>query len=438
MWLTSCTGSKKFFKAAERLEQQGLVSDAAEFYFESLQRKPTNVEARIKLKEVGQKYISMLSSEFFRNYNTQQYESSIETFEKLKEFESKAEALNVNLEYPKTYEDDYKHCIENYCSKNYNEAFTLVNQKKYKEAIPYLEKVKKYNSAYKNTQQLDIIAFCEPLYQSAVNNIENKNYTSAQSQLASIKEKADSYKDAIELLEMVSSRQKTSFILFEPKNSGDASEKSIKEYLSSNFNQSAIQKINNVTIINNTPFQTATSKVDFNNNTNVDLIQAIKKATGADYFYVYDIINKNEFNSGINKTSARGFQEVKIRKNDTLVITEYRPFDYNIAKAQRSFSYDFKYKIINANTNQVIASQIQNFKSWDAVEYQEFSKNFTGNINTLFPYNPQQTATANQFNPRAWRNLYSARNTLKSMDELKNDAFKQNVNAFINSTKIMK
>ena len=253
-----------------------------------------------------------------------------------------------------------------------------------------------------------------------------------------IKQKTDTYKDAIELLDMVTARQKTSFILFEPKTSNDASEKSIKEYLSSNFNQSAIQKINNVAIINNTPFQTATSKVDFNNNTNVDLIQAIKKATGADYFYVYDVMNKNEFNSGINKTSARGFQEVKIRKNDTLIITEYRPFDYNIAKAQRSFAYDFKYKIINANTNQVVASQIQNFKSWDAVEYQEFNKNFTGNINTLFPYNPQQTASANQYSPRAWRNLYSARNTLKSMDELKNDVFKQNINAFINSTKIMK
>ena len=82
--------------------------------------------------------------------------------------------------------------------------------------------------------------------------------------------------------------------------------------------------------------------------------------------------------------------------------------------------------------------EIQNFKSWDAVEYQEFNKNFTGNINTLFPYNPQQTASANQYSPRAWRNLYSARNTLKSMDELKNDVFKQNINAFINSTKIMK
>ncbi len=434
----SCTGSKKYFKAAERLEKQGLVNDAAEYYFESLQRKPTNVEARIKLKEVGQKYVSMLSSEFFRNYNTQQLEASMETYEKLKEFDSKTSALNVKLDYPKTYEEDYKKCVENYCSKNYNEALVLVNQKKYREAIPYLDKIKKYNPAYKNSQQLEIVAVCEPLYQSAINSLENKNYSSAHNLLVNIKSKTENYKDSRDLLEMTSAQQTKSFILFEPKPGRDASEQSIKEYLVNNFNQLAIQKMEAVKIINNTPFQNATARVDFNNNTNVDLIQAIRKATGADYFYVFDITNKNEFSSGLNKTPARGYQEVKTRKNDTLIITEYKPFDYNLVKAQRSFSYDFKYKIINAYTNQIVSSQTQSFKSWDAVEYQEFYKSFNGNMNTLYPYNPQQTAAANQFNPRAWRNLYSARNSLKSFDELKTDVLNQNLNLFINSAKIMK
>ena len=70
--LFSCTGSKKYFKAAEKLEKQGLFNEAASYYLESLQRKPSNVAARIKLKEVGQKHASSLASEFFRNYNTQQ------------------------------------------------------------------------------------------------------------------------------------------------------------------------------------------------------------------------------------------------------------------------------------------------------------------------------------------------------------------------------
>ena len=75
--MITCSGSKKYFKAAERLEKQGLINDAANYYLQSLQRKPTFVDARIKLIEVGQKHISSLASDFFRNINTQQLEASL-------------------------------------------------------------------------------------------------------------------------------------------------------------------------------------------------------------------------------------------------------------------------------------------------------------------------------------------------------------------------
>ncbi len=436
--LAGCNGSKKYFKAAERLEKQGLVNEAAEYYYESLQRKPTNVNARIKLKEVGQKYVSNLASEFFRNYNTQQTEASLESFEKLRDFNSRANGLDVKFDYPKTYEDDYQKAVETFCLKNYNQAAVLVNQKKYSQALGYISAIKKYNSAYKNTPQLEIIATCEPLYQSAINNLENKNYSAALNQLSAIKEKTDNYKDYKDLLELATAQQTKSFILFQPKPSGDNAERDVEEYLFNNFGQISVQKLRSIKIINNTPFQNAPGSTDLNSGENVDLIQAIRKATGADYFYVYDVTNRRETNSGVSKTPYRGFQEVKTRKNDTLVITEYKAFDYNLAKAQRAYSFDFKYKIINAYSNQIVASQLQSMVSQDAVEYQEFARTFNGNINTLYPYNPQQTAPANQFGPNAWRNMFSARNSLKTFEELKNDAYNKTLNLFVNSAANMK
>jgi hypothetical protein len=436
--ICACSGSRKYFKAAEKLEKQGLVNEAAEYYLESLQRKPTNVEARIKLKEVGQKYVSGLASEFFRNFNTGQLEGSLETFEKLKDFTGRTSALNVQLDYPKTYDDDYRKSVETYCSKNYNMAFQLVGQKKYQEALTYSDKVKKYNPSYRNIQQLDIVATCEPLYQNAINALENRNYSGALDFLSRIKSKTENYKDMNDLYDLATAQQTKSFILFLPKAGADHTEKEIEEYLFNNFSEIASQKLKAVKIINNTPFQDAPNNDLNNNNANVDLIQAVRKATGADYFYVYDVINKKEINPGLSKTTARGYQEVKTRKNDTLIITEYKPFDYNIVKAQRTFSYDFKYKLINAYTNQIIASQTQNIKAQDAVEYQEFHKTFSGNINTLYPYNPQNTAPMAQYNPRAWRGLFSARNSLRSFEELRSDAYKQNLNLFTNSANNMR
>lgn len=428
--IAGCSGTKKYFKAAERLEKQGLVNDAADYYLESLQRKPTNVQARIKLKEVGQKHASNMASDFFRNYNTQQTEAALSSFEDLKEFCTKTSALNVIMDYPKSYDEDYQKAVETFCYKNYNLAYALVNQKKYPDALEYIQKIKKYNRSYKTTQQLEIISICEPLYQNAVTCIENKNYSGALNLLTNIKSKTDSYKDMQDLLILASAQQTKSFILFQPKNSDTKNEKEIEDELFNSFNQVASQKFNYAKIINNTPFtfiqEAAGSFV------NVDLIQAIRKATGADYFYSFNISNAQEYNSGAQKTYSKAYLKVATITG-TVVTTEYHPIDYNNVKANRSYSYQYTYKLTNAYTNQIVSSQSVKVNAQDAVEYNEFTKNFGGNLNNLFPYNPQQVAPIAQYYPTQWRKLFSANSTLKTFDVLKTEAYDQTVNLFSNS-----
>lgn len=436
--LAACTGSRKYFKAAERLEKQGLVNEAADYYLEALERKQSNTNARIKLKEVGQKYVSNLSSEFFREYNTQQLEASLETYEKLKAFTAKTSALNISLDYPRNYEDDYQKAVENYCQKNYNQVLVMMNQKRYSEALAFISRIEKYNSGYKNIKQLSMVAYCEPLYQSAINNLENKNYSSALTQLANIKQKTDNYKDSRDLLELASEQQSKSFILFKPRSSSDKGEMEIESYLFDNFNQAATKRFTSVKVINNSPFQEIQANTDLSSSSSIDLIQAIRKATAADYFYIYDVSNRKENNAGPSRSYGKGFQKVQTRINDSTVITEYKAFDYTLTKAQRSFSYDFKYRLINAYTNQIVSSQSQTIKAEDAVEYQEFSKKFNGNINSLFPYNPAKTPINQQKNPTAWRELFSARNNLRSFEELKSEAYSETISVFINSGRSMK
>lgn len=427
--VTSCTGSKKYFKAAERLEKQGLVNEAAEYYLESLQRKPTNVEARIKLKDVGQKHVSNMASDFFRNVNTQQLEASLESYERMKEFTGKTAALEVVLDYPKGYDDDYQKAIETFCSKNYNLAYAMVNQKKYNEALGYIQKIKKYNQSYKTTPQLEVIAVCEPLYQNAVTCIENNNYPGALNLLSNIKSKTDNYKDMQDLLALASAQQTKSFMLFGPKSSNDRNEKEIEDYLFNNFNQVAAQKFDYAKIINNTPF----TFIPDGNAANVDLTQAIRKATGADYFYSYDISSPREFNSGPQKNYAKAYLKRTV-VSGTVVTVEYDPIDYANIKASRSYSYMFSYKLVNAYTGQIVSSQNMNVAGQDAVEYNEFVKSFNNNnINNLFPYHPGQLAPAAQYNPAKWRQLFSANANLKSFDVLKTEAHNQAINFFSNS-----
>ena len=86
-----------------------------------------------------------------------------------------------------------------------------------------------------------------------------------------------------------------------------------------------------------------------------------------------------------------------------MVITEYKPVDYAIVKASRAYSFMYSYKLINSYSNQIISSQSQIIQAQDAIEYNEFARTYSGNINTLYPYNPDQTLPTARYNPSNWR-----------------------------------
>ena len=86
----------------------------------------------------------------------------------MNQFSSKSKVLNVDLNYPQAYKEDYNKALEYYLAKNYSEAKDLVNKGKYDIALKNIAKIKKYDSNYKNINELEIIANCEPLYILAI------------------------------------------------------------------------------------------------------------------------------------------------------------------------------------------------------------------------------------------------------------------------------
>lgn len=431
--LLACSGSKKYFKAAEKLEKQGLVNDAANYYLESLQRKNSNVEARMKLSQVGQKYVNNMASEFFRNHSTQQVEAALESYERMIDFTQKTKALEVKLDYPKAYDDDYKENIEKFCEKNYTQAYNLVNIKSFTNSRKHINNVKKYNPNYKDISNLDIISVCEPLYQNAVSALENKNYQSASSLLNSIVSKSADYKDTKDLIELTNSTLSKNMLFFTPTNTTNKNEKELEEFYFNQFSQSAQQKYKNLNIINNTPFTKINNATDINNSGNIDLIQAIRKASNADLFFIFDVADYKENDNGGQKSLQKGYQEVKTKVNDTLTKTDYKEFSYYTVKHVKSVSIQYHFKLINAYTNQIIKSNTQTFSANDAIDYNQFANKNNMNINTLYPYNPLMTAQVNQFNPRNWRSSFSNPRNLKSTSELQTEINNKVIQSFNSS-----
>jgi len=412
VFFSACSGTRKYYKAGEKLETEGLTDEAAEFYLEAVQRKTTNVGARIKLKQVGQKYVSELGSDFYRNYNLDQTEASLQSFEKLKSFISRSGEQGVNLIYPSEYEDNYKAIIEKYCFKNYTLGTDLLKSKNYSDALKYFANVVKYKPDYKKLAQLKIIAICEPLYQNAIAAIENKNYIQATRFLSAIQQNnPNPYKDSKDLWGLCVIQQKKGILLFK---SGSSTEKKIADYLFDNFSSIVVKDLATVSLISNGPF---VSLPQGNSGINTDLIQSIRKATGADYFYTFDITDKQLQYTEPTKNIAKCYRRVTYRTNDGRLMMDYKPTDYYHVTGKKRFAYQFKYSLINAVSNQMVCSENITMNMQDNLEYNEFVFAPQLSMDNYFPYNPLSSFGA-QYNIHSWRNLFYANRTIMSEQQL--------------------
>jgi len=426
--LVSCTGSKKYFKAAEKLEKQGLVNEAASFYMESLERKPNNTKARIKLKEVGQKYINNLSSKFFREYNSGEFDQSIETFDKLKAFTSKGASFNVELNYPQAYNTDYENALDKYLNRHYDNAYIYLNNSNYDAALREINKIKKYQPEYKRTQEFEITAICEPLYVSMIKDMENKNYKNADEKIDRIITKKSDYKDVIDIKELLTGLLNIKLMVIKPKISD---EKEIEDNLMNEFTKESTTFSKNFSLINNSPFITKADIDKLSNTGNIDLLQGIKKATGVSFYFIYDISNVQVNEPKSRPIQQTAFQQVTEKRNEVLV-TECLKIPYSEFKISKSYSYDFKYKLLNAENNQLVLTNTESCVGRDMVEYYEFSggTNIINSMNKIFPYDPCTTPQINQYNPNQWRKKFSEKRELQSVTTLKKEADAKSISSF--------
>lgn len=424
----SCTGSKKYFKAAEKLEKQGLVNEAAEFYLESLKRNIKNTDARIKLKEVGQKYLDFLSTQFFREFSTNQYEASISTFEKIMDFKDRASALGVELSYPTAYKDDYQTAIDYYVEENYSKGLNIYKQKKYKEALPYFEKVKKYRPEYKKLQTYYITAHCEPIYQSIVIDIQNKNFQRALQNISQIYKVTDNYKDVKEIEALCQSALTKNVLVFQPDFSSRAFTFSNidKELTTEFFNQ--LFNSNNASSFLKLKQDNTFGKLNYDNiKNNPDLLRAIAKATNSDYFFIASISNRQVFSPKPQVSQFNAYQEI-VKKVGETFFTEYVAVPYNNVKMQKSFSFNLSYQIIQTQNLQSIINQNIPVQINENKEYNEFLSKPTADIRKYYPYNPSITPPFSQYNPKAWRDLFFVSKEMKSDQQLKDEALQQALN----------
>lgn len=411
--LVSCSGAKRYYKQGIKYEESGMIDMAAEMYLNAIKSKPTYIDARIKLKDIGQRHVAQLSTNFFKNYSTQDYEACLENFTKLKSYCEQSQSFEIQLDYPKSYDDDYSVALEAFSEDQYVKSKQWLRKKRYPDALQHIQKIRKFNPQFKNTEELFVIASCEPQYQTAVLMLGQKKYELAIQALQTIKTVTTDYKDYSDLYDLtVLKLQKRILVL--PKNTKASSESETQLYQS-------FLSISSPTLefINEPTFLKSASQLELHQN-------VLAQATGASHIVLYSVSDFNQNTIGPRRTSYTAYQEYRYKKNDQ-IFTDYNPVSYANVRGERYLQYKFEYSIYDNRQNRSVESKSESIKASDIIEYNEFDGQYQGNINQLYRNRPTGNIVLGE---GVWRNLFSARNKFLSYEALKQQAFDKNKTSF--------
>ena len=95
MSISSCNGAKAYVKKAIKLEESGMMEEAASHYMTALRKKPENLDALVGLKRTGQITLSRYIADFDSAVFLGDRESAIDSFHKAEEYNEWLEELNA-------------------------------------------------------------------------------------------------------------------------------------------------------------------------------------------------------------------------------------------------------------------------------------------------------------------------------------------------------
>jgi tetratricopeptide (TPR) repeat protein len=422
----SCHSSKHFYKVAAKQEAGGLVNEAAESYFTSLQRKRTNVDAQIGMKRTGQLVLNNLLNDFSKYKNFGDQKSAVYAYRQANNYKERIQSVGVSLLLSDIYERDYQESKGTYLKGLYDEGNLLLEEKKFAEAEQKFNEIKQFDPSYKDTGNLGDIAYLEPLYQQGKLAMTMEHYREAFDAFEKVIAKKSSYKDASILRKECIEKGRFTIALVDFKNTSGTpgmetkvAAYTLKALTSSNDPFLHVVDRDNLQNIINEQHLQMTGIIDENTAVTVgELIGAKAILTGT-------VLGYSEKKGTLRSKQREGYttyQERVLNRTDGkyYMQTLYKPCTFTEYYNSNSCTVSFQFKLTNIKTGEIIATEIIERTLNDEVIYGRFD----GDVNTLWPAG-QGGPNMNQNDRKALMAMMNARQELKSSGDLANSLFGQ-------------
>lgn len=387
--LTGCA-SKKFTKRGEKFEEAGLYTDAAEYYYQAVKRKGSNLDAKIGLRKNGQLVLDQKLSDFNKAYVQGDYKKSVYDYISAEDYYYKVKAVGVNLEFPEKNKEYYQEAKDEYLTVRYSDGIDKLHREDFTAAKKVFEEIISIDPNYKDAKDQFYVAQYEPMYREAVQWLENDLYRKAYYQFETILTATGQYKQALVLKE-------------------EAQEKATLHILVSNFSKasnkyrevasSITNKIKGTLSSTDNPFlkiidpQLLNAKLYENGRVNMEAANL----AGIDAVLTGKIEKVSEIVGRKSKKVQTGYlRESRIVKNEAGEDVEkkyYNKTTYEEYSLQNSADLDVSYKLVSTENNEILVSDMVTLGKSDKAHYAIFE----GDIKKLVPgYYKSKTSNSSE------------------------------------------
>ncbi len=395
--------SSKMMKRGSKMEAAGMYEDAAEYYYQAVVAKKTNIEALIGMKRTGQRVLEKKLSEFNKAYNLGNNQEAVYNYQEAVSYLNKVKQIGVELNFAQHYHDYYDEVKDIYLNDKYVEGSRFLETDNFEDAQKLFAEITKLQPNYKDAKQKLDIATYEPLYREALEKSDNKLYRSAYYVCERIINGYGNYKDVYDL------------------------KAECLKKASLNLAIVPIENKSSTTSINSSLEALIFKSIQDKNNPFIKIVEV--KSNLAD-IKLYTVVSSFNYNKGtLNEETKTGYQKKQVKVKDeegnTKTVTEYDKVRYKEFSMSRSVRISYTYKLVNVKTGEILTTNTQSFAAEDDINYAEYSgdkKNLVpGNWESLTRKSSKDVIRDNTRDRNALQSLLSARKVIKDFNVLRDE-----------------
>ncbi|MFM1931012.1 MAG: hypothetical protein RL226_315 [Bacteroidota bacterium] len=422
----SCATSKSFAKKGQKLEEAGLLEEAANMYLTSLQKNRGNIDAKIGMKSTGQVVLNKYLQEFAQKKEFGNKKEAIQSYQLAEKYRQRVSALGVELTIADFYKADFNSIKQTYMDELYDKGLQLMDEQKFSEAEAAFREISSLDPSYADAGSLADVAYMEPIYKKGVEHLEAGLYRAAYNDFQAIHKRTTSYKDSknLEAQALKDGMYTIAMLPFENSTKFTGLDSKVAAYALEALT-SVKDPFLKIVDRNNMALILEEQQLGLSGVINEQTAVSVGELLGAQAFITGTVLSYSKIDGQPTKTDREGFKQYQVKRlnkedNKYYYETKYERTTYREYYDHNKVVISFQYKLVSLKTGEILQSKIVEKEKISETQWVEYDDD----VQYLFP----SAGNGPNTNPRAKKSLMEmmgANRTPRNHDELTNDAFQQ-------------